>query len=85
MSGHQIAVGHHMTGPVVAFFIDTAVGLEHVFHQEGNDVGELHALFFTIGEPGDVAAFDQRFAVVEGVTKRSPAHGKRPRSVCRYC
>ena len=57
---------------------------QHVLDQEGHDVGQLHRLFFGVGEAGDLLALDQRRAVgrrARGAARR--ARGRRPRPACR--
>ena len=58
-----------MAGPVLPFLVEPTVSFEHVFHQERNHVGELYALFLTIGEAGNGTAFNQWLAVVARVTE----------------
>ncbi|MNZ67628.1 hypothetical protein D3C78_858830 [compost metagenome] len=52
-----------MALPVVGLAEARAVGLEHVLDEEGHDRGQADGLFLAVGEAGDMAPPDQRFAV----------------------
>lgn len=53
MPGDQVAVGDDVRLPIGHLGITTAVLFEHVFHQEGNDLGQPSRLLLGIGKAGD--------------------------------
>ena len=63
LAGHQLAIDKDERSPVRSFLIESAVCLEHVFHQERHDIGEAHRFFLGIGESGDAATGDQGLAI----------------------
>lgn len=63
LAGDQLPVDDHMDLPVSDFGVVAAKALKFVFDQERDDIGQADRRFFGIGESGDFAVLDQRFAI----------------------